>query len=212
MLAPTQLMSPPSNKQTTSPSSSPPIKSPSEAPRTHVPSIIVNNQSMVNNCPLVCVVPIKTKECPPHGHKLKQCFGSSIIGLDELCLATYGECDTSPVSANDCGRSYNVFRRIDCSLLEGLHQSNALEHQVDSSQSTAVPEGPVLANSTINMDTEYWDFDSSLSYEYDTSPTAKPTLGFGGMVWWENISSSVAQVRPIHTFTTILSIGLLAVI
>lgn len=169
---------------------------PVEAHKTPMPSVsIVDNQSLANNCPLLCVVPIKTIECPVPGHRLKQCF-SSIIGIDELCTATYGECNTSKVSVNDCGRSYNIFRRIDCSILVDYPHSEqevALESNSSAPDTIGISSSRPVSSTMPSWSSEYQKndysgFDSPPSAS--SIPTTKPSSDLGGMVWWQTISSS----------------------
>lgn len=198
-------------------------------PRTPMPSTIVDNQSevtvdsqpsvpddqsSVKKCPFLCVVPIKTIECPSPGHKLKQCF-SNFIGVDELCIASYGECDTSKVSVNDCGKSYNVFRRIDCSILvdyphpigeEALESSSAAPILLDS------PSFEPASNSNspskvLSQDRNDSELDSSQPSSSET-PTATPTSGFGGMVWWEVIASSGGQNCQLRFYMKLVFVAM----
>ena len=159
-------------------------------------------------CPLLCVVPVKTVECPSPSQKLKHCF-RNFIGRDEICIAAYGECDTSNHSVNDCGSSYNVFRRIDCSLLSDYPHS---EQEGASEFSTIAPSSahPELFSSPpvaplTSQNSEYEDDDNIL-------PTTKPTLGFGGVVWWESFNSSSCDRRPMEVYTIITSITVLSIV
>ena len=169
--------------------------------KTSKPVGAVNKPSSVQ-CPLLCVVPIKTTECPPPSRKLKQCF-KNFIGLDELCIAAYGECDTSEHSVNDCGSSYNVFRRIDCSILSDYPH---LERENASDFSSIAPSSsrPVSLSPSHNFEYDVDDY---------PMPTTKPTYGFGGIVWWENANSSSSdRICPMPIYTTILFIAVFSIV
>lgn len=192
---------------TSSPLSSP-TELPVKIPATPMPSNSVDNQSLVNYCPVLCVVPIKTSECPSPGQNLKPCFGKSILGVDELCLAVYGECGTSSISVNDCAKSYNVFRRIDCSILVDLEQSTPEE--APKASSPALDELPPTSSPTTGLVSsisptrkEHWRVDTPLLTS-TTSPTTEQYSSFGGKVWWENISSSGQSTQPWRALYTII--------
>lgn len=173
-----------------------------------MPSNSVDNQSLVNYCPVLCVVPIKTSECPSPGQNLKPCFGKSILGVDELCLAVYGECGTSSLSVNDCRKSYNVFRRIDCSILVDLEQSTPEE--APKASSPALDKLPPTSSPTTGLVSsisptrkEHWRVDTPLLTS-TTSPTTEHYSSFGGKVWWENIGSSGQSTQPWRALYTII--------
>lgn len=155
---------------------------PITAPTTSMP-VTIDNQSLSKTCPKLCVIPIKSSECPLPHQRLKYCF-SNFIGIDEVCMAAYGECETSKVSINDCGQTYNVFKRIDCSVLVDYPPSEREE----SSSSLA----PSLLNSQSSqpVSSEFHDQTSeNPSTLPSNTPTAKPT-SFGGIVWWDSINTS----------------------
>ena len=175
---------------------------------TLMPSNSVDNQSLVNYCPVLCVVPIKTSECPSPGRIVKPCVGKSVLGVDELCLATYGECGTSSISVNDCGKSYNVFRRIDCSILVDFEQSTPEE--APKASSPALDMLPLTSSPTTGSVSsisptrkEYWGVDTP-PLTSTTSPTTEQYSSFGGKVWWKNMSSSGRSTRPWRALNTII--------
>eukprot|EP00804_Cyclotella_cryptica_P013107 CCRYP_002378-RB/>CCRYP_002378-RB protein AED:0.04 eAED:0.04 QI:1304/1/1/1/1/0.9/10/693/1105 len=195
------------NTLTRSPSPSP-TKSPLNVRRTVMPSHKVDNQSLVNYCPVLCVVPIKTSECPSPGRKLKHCFGKSKVDVDELCLATYGECGTSSISVNNCGKAYNVFKRIDCSILVDFEESTPEEASEISSPApdllppTSSPSTPSVSSLSPTR-TAYWGFGSS-PWTSTTSPTTEQYSSFGGKVWWENINSSRQSTQSWRAIAAII--------
>jgi len=176
---------------------------PTNAPTTLMP-VIIDNQSLSKTCPKLCVIPIKTSECPLHHQRLKHCF-SDFIGIDEVCMAAYGECDTSTVSINDCAQSYNVFKRIDCSALVNYPQS---EREESLSSITPVLN---LPSSQPVPSVLYDETSETPSISPSNTPTTKPT-SFGGIVWWDSINTSSGRgICPgifynTHVFILSLSI------
>lgn len=168
-----------------------------------------DNQSMETKCPLLCVVPIKTIECPPRGQKLKLCF-SNFIGVDELCIASYGECDTIKVSVNDCAISYNVFRRIDCALLVDYPNDSESDTELDADTLPQLisPVPTPEPSSTVSPSKSSEDRGKLDSAQPSPSmPTAKPSSGFDGIVWWENISSTSKQNYHVSIYPAVILIA-----